>query len=89
MRPKQLDFDPANANLTGFASNVTGAAFVITTTATTDGTAGTGIIAYNNLKHLDATTEILITATHTYGLFENRATAVAATQGYLLPAVDS
>jgi len=39
MRPKQLDFDPANANLTGFASNVTGAAFVITTTATTDGLA--------------------------------------------------
>ena len=39
MRPKQLDFDPANANLTGFASNVTGAAFTITTTATTDGLA--------------------------------------------------
>lgn len=56
---------------------------------TTDGTAGTGIIAYNNLKHLDATTEILITATHTYGLFENRATAVANAQGYLLPAVDA
>jgi hypothetical protein len=56
---------------------------------TTDGTAGTGIIAYNNIKHLDATTEILITATHTYGLFENRATAVANAQGYLLPAIDS
>lgn len=39
MRPKQLNFDPANANLTGFASNVTGAAFTITTTATTDGLA--------------------------------------------------
>lgn len=39
MRPKQLDFDPANANLTGFASNVTGAAFAITTTATSDGLA--------------------------------------------------
>ena len=39
MRPKQLDFDPANADLTGFASNVTGAAFTITTTATTDGLA--------------------------------------------------
>lgn len=56
---------------------------------TTDGTAGTGVIAYNNIKHLDATTEVLITATHTYGLFENRATAVANAQGYLLPAVDS
>lgn len=39
MRPKQLDFDPANADLTGFASNVTGASFTITTTATSDGLA--------------------------------------------------
>lgn len=39
MRVKQLDLDPANANLTGFASNVTGATFTITTTATTDGLA--------------------------------------------------
>lgn len=39
MRVKQLDLDPANANLTGFASNVTGATFAITTTATTDGLA--------------------------------------------------
>lgn len=39
MRPKQIDFDPANANLTGFASNVTGAAFTLTTTATSDGLA--------------------------------------------------
>ena len=39
MRPKQIDLDPANANLIGFASNVTGAAFTITTTETTDGLA--------------------------------------------------
>ena len=39
MRPKQIDIDPANASLTGFASNVTGAAFTITTTATSDGLA--------------------------------------------------
>lgn len=70
-------------DITGNASTATGVLI------TTDGTAGTGIIAYNNLKHLDATTEILITATHTYGLFENRATAVADAQGYLLPAIDS
>lgn len=30
MKAKQLDFDPANANLIGFASNVTGAAFTLT-----------------------------------------------------------
>jgi len=30
MKAKQLDFDPADASLTGFASNVTGAAFTLT-----------------------------------------------------------
>jgi hypothetical protein len=39
MRPKTIDIDVANASLTGFASNVTGAAFTITTNATTDGLA--------------------------------------------------
>lgn len=39
MRIKEYDVDPANANLTGFASNVTGAAFTITTTTPTDGLA--------------------------------------------------
>lgn len=72
-----------NIDVTGNAASTAGLLI------TGDGTAGTGIIAYNNLKHLDATTEILITATHTWGLFENRATAVANAQGYLLPAVDA
>lgn len=72
-----------NIDVTGNATSTAGILI------TTDGTAGTGIIANNNIKHLDATTEILITATHTYGLFENRATAVANAQGYLLPAIDS
>ena len=39
MRPKEFDYDFANASLTGFASNVTGATFTLTTTATTDGIA--------------------------------------------------
>jgi hypothetical protein len=55
---------------------------------TTDATAGTGILEYNKVKHLDATGEILITATHTWGLFENRMTAAANAQGYLVPVVD-
>lgn len=38
-QPKLIDIDVADANLTGFASNVTGASFTITTTATTDGLA--------------------------------------------------
>lgn len=72
-----------NIDVTGNASSTAGV-FI-----TTDGTAHTGVIAYNNVKHLDNTTEVFITATHTFGLFENRATAVANAQGYLLPAVDS
>jgi len=39
MRPKSFDFDMADANLTGFASNVTGAAFALTANAATDGLA--------------------------------------------------
>lgn len=39
MRPKTIDIDVADASLTGFASNVSGAAFTITTNATTDGLA--------------------------------------------------
>jgi hypothetical protein len=39
MRPKSYDIDPSDESLTGFASNVTGASFTITTTATTDGLA--------------------------------------------------
>lgn len=38
-RPKQFTMDLADADLTGFASNVTGASFTITTEATSDGLA--------------------------------------------------
>ena len=38
-RHKMFDVDVADASLTGFASNVTGASFTITTTATSDGLA--------------------------------------------------
>ena len=37
MRPKNLDLDPANANLTGYLSNATGAGpFTMTTTSSGD-----------------------------------------------------
>lgn len=39
MRPSTIDIDVADASLTGFASNVTGATFTITTSAPTDGLA--------------------------------------------------
>ena len=38
MRPKQIDMDFGNANLTGFASNITGAGPYTMTTTTTDDT---------------------------------------------------
>lgn len=56
---------------------------------TTDGTTNSGIVAYNNLRHLDGTTEIWQTSNAGFGLFENRATANGTAQGYLLPAIDS
>lgn len=37
--PRLLDLDPANASLTGFASNVTGAAWTLTATSSGDGLA--------------------------------------------------
>jgi len=37
MRRKHFIFEPADASLTGFASNVTGAAWTLTATAATDG----------------------------------------------------
>jgi len=39
MRPKEFDIDPANVSLTGFASNVTGAAFTLTANDSGDGLA--------------------------------------------------
>lgn len=39
MRPKEIDIDVADASLTGFASNVTGAIFTLTANVATDGLA--------------------------------------------------
>lgn len=72
-----------NVQVTGHASSTTGLFL------TTDATTHTGICAYNNLKHIDATTEIWQTSNAGFGLFENRATAVGTAQGYLLPAIDA
>ena len=72
-----------NVRITGNAATVAG--LWITSNVTTH----TGIVAYNNLKHLDATTEIWETSNCGFGLFENRASAITTGQGYLLPAIDS
>lgn len=72
-----------NVQITGNAGSTAG--LWLTTNQTTN----TGIVAYNNLKHIDATTEIWQTSNAGFGLFENRATAVGTAQGYLLPAIDA
>jgi hypothetical protein len=72
-----------NVQITGHASSTAGLWL------TTDATTHTGICAYNNLRHIDATTEIWQTSNAGFGLFENRAAAVGTAQGYLLPAIDS
>jgi hypothetical protein len=53
-----------------------------------DGT-NTGIVADNFAQHADTAAELLVTATSGWGVFDNKASGVAAASGYLLPAADS
>ena len=57
--------------------------------ATGSSTTSTGIMAYNLVNSLDATTELFDTATLDFGHFENRMTGVIAKSGYVLPAIDA
>lgn len=57
--------------------------------ATGSSTTSTGIVSYNLVSQLDATTELFDTATLDFGHFENRMTGVIAKSGYVLPAIDS
>lgn len=53
------------------------------------GTANTGIIANNRIRHADTAGELLVTTTTNIGLFDNKASAVADLSGYLLPTADA
>ena len=53
-----------------------------------DTTANSGVVAYNNVIHLDTSGEVYVDADGV-GQFENRGTAVVTASGYVLPAVDS
>ena len=57
--------------------------------ATGSSTTSTGIVSYNLVSQLDATTELFDTATLDFGHFENRMTGAIAKSGYVLPAIDS
>lgn len=56
---------------------------------TTNGSTNSGFIQNNRITSLDATTEILVTASSGFVFFNNWYTAVADKSGYLLPAADA
>lgn len=56
---------------------------------TTDGSTNTGVISQNYMQTLDATTELLVTASSGFKFFDNKYCGAADTSGYLLPAADS
>jgi hypothetical protein len=56
---------------------------------TTDQADNSGIIANNYAQHADSGSELLVTASSGFGVFENKASGVAGASGYLLPATDS
>ena len=53
------------------------------------GTANTGIIADNKVRHADAAGELLATTTSNIGFFNNLCTAAVDKSGYLIPVADS
>lgn len=56
---------------------------------TTDGSTNTGMISRNLIQGLDATTEILVTASSGFRFSQNYYSGAADASGYLLPAADS
>lgn len=56
---------------------------------TTDGTTNSGYIVRSFVKHLDATSEIMVTANSGFIYMDLKASAVADKQGYLVPAADA
>lgn len=79
-----------NAIIDGNACNFVGA--TNTTTGiliTTNGTTNSGIIRRNMVQSLDATSEILVTASSGFIYFNNYYSGTADLSGYLLPAADA
>lgn len=69
---------------TAGVSSATGGTIIFTDTST-----NTGYLANNYVFNLDATTEILVTASSGLRFFENKSAGAADKSGYLLPAADS
>lgn len=56
---------------------------------TTNGSTNSGFIKNSFVKHLDTTTEIMVTASSGFVFTDLKASAVADKQGYLVPAADA
>jgi len=72
-----------NINLVGASTTTTG--IIITT----DGTTNSGIIRDNFIQSLDATSELLVTASSGFVFSQNYYSGTADKSGYLLPAADA
>lgn len=70
-------------NLVGATNLTTG------TLITTDGSTNSGVIMKNTVHELDATSEILVTASSGFIFDQNSSSAVADKSGYTLPAADA
>jgi len=78
-----LDVDNNVINLVGSAGATTGILI------TTDGTTNSGIVRRNFVQSLDATSEILVTASSGLIYSQNYYSGAADKSGYLLPAADA
>jgi len=79
-----------NATIVDNVFNLVGAAGATTgILITTDGSTNSGVIARNLTTSLDATSELLVTASSGFVFWENYYTGAADKQGYLVPAADA
>lgn len=79
-----------NAQILDNILNFVGSTAATTGTCiTTDGTTNSGIMGRNFIQSLDATTEILVTASSGLIFSQNYSSAVADKSGYLVPGADS
>lgn len=78
-----MEVDGCIFNLVGVSSATAGVLI------TTDGSTNSGYVARSYVKHLDATSEIMCTASSGFIFMDLKASAVADKQGYLVPGADS
>lgn len=79
-----------NMNLSGNIFNLVSASTATTgLLITTNGSTNSGILQDNYIQTLDATSEILVTASSGFIFMNNFSSAVADKSGYLLPAADA